>query len=90
MNRAVMTVFESNVFAVNSTFSAAGAKAPLAITPAPMRIPAAIPAPATLIHRLGLPSTTGCGAVPDPDNAPSANATSRAVWKRSTGFFSRQ
>ena len=28
--------------------------------------------------------------VPDPDSDPSANATSRAVWNRSAGFFSRQ
>jgi len=28
--------------------------------------------------------------VADPDRASSAKATSRAVWKRSVGFFSRQ
>src|ERR1035437_7435776 len=39
---------------------------------------------------LPAPTAGNDDADPEPDNAPSANVKSRADWKRSAGFFSRQ
>jgi hypothetical protein len=63
---------------------------PAASGPIPIALPA-IHAVAGRRERLGMDTGAGPGDTPaDPENDSSANATSRAVWKRSEGVFSRQ
>ncbi len=63
---------------------------PAARRPIPIAVPA-IHADAGRRERMGMDAGAGPDNTPaDPESDSSANATSRALWKRSVGFFSRQ
>src|ERR1035437_3162657 len=85
-------VTSAEVGMAKSMRRAAGAEADRAAKPT---IIAASSATAAMAHSQGpfrrsAPTAGKDDADPEPDNASSANVKSRADWKRSAGFFSRQ